>query len=325
MWPAVLAVAACALLASPATAADAESSMIVPGPGCSTVHPGGHELCGEITLQGGGKIHYYFELGTGAEYDTQIPPAPGTELDIAADEPSVTVHEPFDWSRLAPNTTYYYRLAVLDSDGTRYSSAAVFTTPVAQAGDPPTIESTSVSGLTETDATLNAVINPNGRDTVYKLQIDTTGNFRFYQTDSCALHAPNTGCATVIVPGDPLPAGLVEPPESSLPAGTENQHVSVDLASIGAVLQPGTTYHYRAIAANSDQLVAGPDQTFTTLSSGLPDATLPGQPPVGSTAPASLPAVNPAPSVSHPRRGKHKRHGHRRHKRSARSTRAVRR
>ena len=135
---------------------------------------------------------------------------------------------------------------------------------------PPTISNESATSVTEHDATLGADINPNGALTKYKLQIDTTGHFKFYQSDSCVLHPPGVFCAEVIVPGEPLPPGLVEPPESTLPAGDESQHVSVDLASIGATLQPGTTYHYRAIAANGLPVVEGSERTFTTLSPSPP-------------------------------------------------------
>jgi hypothetical protein len=65
--------------------------------------------------------------------------------------------------------------------------------------------------------------------------------------------------------GEPLPAGLVEPKPEYIPAGSGDQSVSLDLASIGATLQPGTTYHYKVIASNySGPTVEGPDQTFTT-------------------------------------------------------------
>ena len=143
-------------------------------------------------------------------------------------------------------------------------SLALPVSALAASTAPPMIESESVSHITERDATLNARIDPNGLATAYKLQIDTTGNFKFDQSDSCVLHPPGIACAQVVIEGEPLPEGLVEPPEGSIPAGYETQHVSVDLASIGATLQPDTTYHYRAIAANDASVVEGPDQTFTT-------------------------------------------------------------
>jgi hypothetical protein len=139
--------------------------------------------------------------------------------------------------------------------------------PVASAtAIPPTVGSQWVSGVTPTDATLNAEINPNGLLTKYKLQLDTTGRFRFFQSDSCPLHPPGVGCAQVIVGGDPLGSGLVQPVEYSLSAGFESQHVSVNMGDIGALLQLDTTYYYRAIAANGFGFVYGPTQTFVTPS-----------------------------------------------------------
>jgi hypothetical protein len=144
----------------------------------------------------------------------------------------------------------------------------------------PSIEAQWVAGVTSTDATLHAEINPNGLQTHYKLQIDTTGNFKFDQNDSCPLHPPGIFCAQVVLPGDPLPPGLVQPVEYTLPAGSESRHVSVNMASIGATLQPGTTYHYRAIAANeSSFLVEGDAQTFTTPAEP--------EPPTGESEPES--------------------------------------
>lgn len=142
--------------------------------------------------------------------------------------------------------------------------------PASAVAGPATIDSQWVSNVTEHNATLHAEINPNGLLTKYKLQIDTTGRFKFDQTDGCALHPPEIGCTGALVVGDPLPPGLVEPPEGTIPAGTEPVHVSANLGAIGAVLQPETTYYYRAIAANAPPIVWGPTQTFTTPSAAPP-------------------------------------------------------
>ena len=73
----------------------------------------------------------------------------------------------------------------------------------------------------------------------------------------------------MIVDGEPLPAGLVEPKPQYIPAGSGEESVSLDLASIGATLQPDTTYHYRVTASNGGQGAQGPDQTFTTPCGGV--------------------------------------------------------
>ncbi len=223
---------------------------------------------------------------------------------------------------LNPDTKYRYTVEATSSAGPPVKGPdQIFTTRP----EPPSIESQTASAITEHDATLEAVINPHGRETVYELQIDTTGNFRFYQTSGCPLNVPGVGCTTEVVSGDPLAPGLVQPPEYTIAASDEPQQVAVNMATIGATLQPGTTYHYRAIAANGEQIVAGSDQTFTTPSPGSPDAAPPGQLLDSLAGQPSPPAINPAPPVLHPRRGKHKRHPHHRHNGSARSTRTVRR
>jgi hypothetical protein len=181
---------------------------------------------------------------------------------------------------------------------------------------PPTIGNESATNVTEHNATLGADINPNGLLTKYKLQIDTTGHFKFDQNDSCVLHPPGIFCAQVVIAGEPLPPGLVEPPESTLPASLESQHVSVNLAIIGATLQPNTTYHYRAIAASGLPVVEGPDQTFTTPSAGEPPAiedesetteTTSTNDPANDGGSQGAAIVNPTPSSVAPssRRGRH--------------------
>lgn len=143
---------------------------------------------------------------------------------------------------------------------------------------PPIIESQWVTGVSSWNATLNAQINPNGLLTKYKLQIDTTGNFSFFQTDSCPLHPSGIGCAQAIVPGEPQPTGLVQPPEMTLLGSTVGQPVKINLGSIGAVLQPETTYHFRAIAANGTGFAYGPDLMFTTPAPGAPSFSEPEPP-----------------------------------------------
>jgi hypothetical protein len=160
---------------------------------------------------------------------------------------------------------------------------------------PPSIGAQWVTGVTPTNATLNAEIDPNGLPTAYKLQIDATGNFSFFQTDGCVLHPPGVLCTQAIVPGDPLPPGLVEPPESSLPAATESQHVSVDLSTLGATLQPGTTYHYRAVAANGLPIVEGPAQTFTTPEGPSIQAEPAATPPSAAAGGGQAASVGPTP------------------------------
>ena len=139
----------------------------------------------------------------------------------------------------------------------------------AMASSAPNIESESVSGLTEHDATLEAQIETGGIYTGYQFEIDTNSSYNFTRF-ACPFSFPGSEQCLVIVDGEPLPAGLVEPKPQYIPAGSGGESVSLDLASIGATLQPDTTYHYRVTTSNGGQGAQGPDQTFTTPSVGSP-------------------------------------------------------
>jgi hypothetical protein len=159
---------------------------------------------------------------------------------------------------IEPETTYGYWVVAKNSAGT-VESSRVFTTLAANTA-PPSIGRESVSNITEHDATLEAQINPNGLETAYEFQIDTNGSYN-YTKPNC----PFGLCESISV-GEPLPAGLVEPQPQYIPAGSGDKAVTLDLASIRATLQSGTTYHYRVIASiGSGPTVEGSDQTFTTL------------------------------------------------------------
>jgi hypothetical protein len=144
-------------------------------------------------------------------------------------------------------------------------ACVVFVLPATSlAASPPAIEWTSAWNLTPDDATLGAGIDTNGLYTGYEFQIDTNAGYDFTQPD-CPFSLPGYAQCESITVGQPLPAGLVEPSPEYLPAGLSGgQSVRLDLASIGATLQPGATYHYRVLASSGGSVVQGPDQTFTT-------------------------------------------------------------
>ena len=178
---------------------------------------------------------------------------------------------------------------------------------------PATIDRQWATGITKSDATLHAEINGDDLLTHYELQIDTTGNFRFYQTSSCPLSAAPMICLMVIVPGDPLPPGLVQPPEFMMPASHDSRQVSVNMAEIGATLQPDTTYFYRAIATNGRGLVEGPTETFTTPLTDPSPVLVPAEITPAATINASINDTAPAAALpsSRPRRAKHRSSGRR--------------
>jgi hypothetical protein len=152
-------------------------------------------------------------------------------------------------------------------------SAAVLPA-AALAATPPVIQSTWVSGVSQNDATLDAVINPEDASVgaYYQFQVVASAS-ELLPEIACPPEAdwrPLDGCDGTLTPSA-LPIGFID-------HGTEGRSVSLDLAAAGASLQPDTTYHYRVLAARKvtteDTLqwegpaVAGPEQTFTTLATG---------------------------------------------------------
>lgn len=132
--------------------------------------------------------------------------------------------------------------------------------------------------VTQTTATLNGVVNPNKEDTTYAFEYGTT-----------------TAYGTRVAGDAPV-------------SGNAGKEVSVKIAG----LTPGTTYHFRIVASNSDGQRAGSDATFTTTAAPSDPGT--GDPGTGSqlaapapdssgsqtplpTAPA-LTAAPPAPTIS---------------------------
>ena len=157
---------------------------------------------------------------------------------------------------LTPESTYYYRVIAINSNGTTTGSPHSFQTTAAQ---PPQIDSESVSGVTRDTAQLHAQINPEFQETRYQFRLGT-----------------DTGYS--------LGGALIE--EGTLPAGYGDQEATVSLApgaeGIAVELQPNTEYHWEASAANATGSVEGltsapGDESFLTL----PEA------PGASTGPAS--------------------------------------
>ncbi len=98
--------------------------------------------------------------------------------------------------------------------------------------------SDTASKLQPTTATLNALLNPEGKETSYHFEYGTTSGY---------------GAST---------------PPGTLEAGFEDGPVSAELSG----LLPRTTYHFRVVASNSAGTFLGPDETFVTLPPALIDS-----------------------------------------------------
>ena len=156
---------------------------------------------------------------------------------------------------LQPSTTYYYRVVATNSAGpTVNGPSKTFSTPPTPK---PSIESASVTGITEHDATLEAQINTGGAATHYQLHLEY----------GCGISGEP--CAQFCVVPGPCPGPVNGPvdiplPSGDLPGSSEVEHVSLDLHEVGVTLAPATKYRYSIEATNTAGTAEGPGQIFTT-------------------------------------------------------------
>ncbi len=136
-------------------------------------------------------------------------------------------------SGLSGGTTYRYRLLATSTVGSTPGDTKSFKTLG------PTVSSQSISGITETGATLEAVINPNATATAYRFEYV---NQQQFETSGF------TEATNVPIPDADIGSGSVGVPVAQ---------------TIGA-LAPGTGYHFRVVALNSLGQALGPDSSFVT-------------------------------------------------------------
>jgi hypothetical protein len=169
----------------------------------------------------------------------------------------------------------------------------------ALAASRPSIEWTSAWNLAPTDATVGAGINPEGLSgfgAYYEFQV-VANTSEYLSEIACPPRAKlrgTDGCG----PGPEVEGAL---PIGQVPDATKGETVTLDLAGAGITLKPGTTYHYRVLAAKAleteDTLqweppaVVGPDQTFTTPLASAPSIESESAPtitPTGATLEATI-------------------------------------
>ena len=179
---------------------------------------------------------YHFQYGTDTTYSAGSVPVPDTQVGSGASDVPASA----SLTNLQPNKTYHYRLVACNQYGCSYGADRELTTepeaPLVQPG------SETATNVSQTNATLNAQINPNNQDTQYYFQ---------YGTD--------TGYAL----GE-LPAPY--PPGTDIGEAFGFQPVSANIEALsGSPLTLNTIYHYRVVAHNATGTTYGPDQTVTTL------------------------------------------------------------
>ena len=106
-----------------------------------------------------GDTIYLFEYGTSSSYGQATVPS----ASIGSDEvPHAVTNE---ITELTPGVTYHFRVVATNFGGTSYGSDQTFNTP-----GPPAIEATSDSGVTQTGATLEAMVRPAFSPTTYHFE-----------------------------------------------------------------------------------------------------------------------------------------------------------
>ena len=104
-----------------------------------------------------------------------------------------------------------------------------------------------MTGITEHDATLEAQINPESLKAGVRYQFQVVTNPDEYRSEIVC--PPNPGPPFICI-GEHVTEAL---PLGFIGTASQDQSVSVDLASAGMSLQPGRTYHYRVLAARAVQ------------------------------------------------------------------------
>jgi hypothetical protein len=157
-----------------------------------------------------------FEYGTSTSYGAK---SSAKSIGSGAGSTNVSISA----AGLAPSTTYHVRVVAENAAGTTSGSDVTFTTT-----GPPIVHTSSVTGIGQTSATLNASVDASGHSTHWYFQYGTSTSY-----------------------------GGVTPAQSTS-SGAHN--VSLTIAG----LTSGKAYHFRLVAQNSSGTSTTPDATFTT-------------------------------------------------------------
>jgi DNA-binding beta-propeller fold protein YncE len=154
---------------------------------------------------------------------------------------TVDVSVEADFEGLEPNTAYHLRLAAKNAGGTVFSAEPnpTFATGLIA----PTVDSTSLFGITTEAAEASAQIRPGGAPTTYHFEYVTAAHFEAEGF-----------------------AGSGTTPELGLSGDSDNEPHEATGTITG--LAPRTAYYVRAVAHNEVADVPGPAQFFTTYPSG---------------------------------------------------------
>jgi hypothetical protein len=195
----------------------------------SNIKPEAADLNASFTGDGY-DTEYFFEWGASSLYGNTTPEgefkAPSGPITI----PATTI------TGLQPLHTYHYRVVAKNSFGTTNGSDLTFTTNSA-----PTVIAQSSSGVTATEATLHAVINPHGAETEY--------HFEYGPSTAYGSSAPE--------------------PDATIPAGESGVPREVHLTDLN-----GGVYHFRVVATSGNGTTKSKDQTFNFYPPDCPNASV---------------------------------------------------
>ncbi|HWX09271.1 MAG TPA: hypothetical protein VNY33_04775 [Gaiellaceae bacterium] len=166
----------------------------------------------------------YFEYGTSTSYGTKTPAA-SAGAGTAAKSMAAAV------TALTGGATYHFRIVATNDAGTSRGSDQTFVTAAA-----PIVTTKAAASVTDSTATLNGSVNPNGQATTVYFEYGTSTSY---------------GTKT---------------PAASAGAGTAAKNMA---AAVNA-LTGGATYHFRIVATNAAGTTTGTDMTFTTTGRPVP-------------------------------------------------------
>jgi phosphodiesterase/alkaline phosphatase D-like protein len=191
------------------------------------------KLAGTVNPNGSEVTSCEFEYGTTTSYGSEAPcsPAPGAGSEAVSVSASL--------SGLEAGTTYDYRVVAKNAGGETDGATKTFKTVAAIPA--PTVKTGAASAVTQTTATLEGTVDPNG-----------------YEVTSCEFEY---GTTTAYVE-KPVPC-------SAAPgAGTGDVSVSASLTG----LKPATTYDYRLVATNAGG-TKDSNGSFKTTATAAPTVT----------------------------------------------------
>jgi phosphodiesterase/alkaline phosphatase D-like protein len=134
-----------------------------------------------------------------------------------------------DITGLKPYATYHYRIVASNSLGTSFGEDATLRT---EPPDPPSVNTAESSEVTDTSALISASLNPNLSPTIYRIQYGVSQAY-----------------------GQQI----------AVDTSIGEDHVDHAISARLHELKPGTTYHFRIVAANFGGAAQSPDATFTTM------------------------------------------------------------